>query len=228
MQAGQKFAPPLLDDVFVSFSQTGEEMDRLWSEGWRHFGPLFFRSSYSQATGSLLAVQPLRVLLEQFRPRKSHRRLLRKNADVKVEIGPVQLDDRRSRLFDRHKTRFQINVPQQLEDFVGPHSTLYPCKSVEVSAWLSGELVAASYLDLGKLAASSVYAIFDPPHSGRGLGIATMLWEMAYARSRGCRLYYPGYAHHEPSSMDYKKQFAPMEWFDWQGRWRPLADQANP
>ncbi len=212
---------PLVEDYFFAAGIGPAEMDELWAQGWRHFGPFFFRYSFSKEESQV--VQPLRILLDaQATEEKRHRRLRRRNADIELRVQPPVIDAERHELFERHKRRFTRNVPDSLEDFLGPAPGSCPCPAVELAAYVDGRLAAASYLDLGQNAASSVYAIFDPAHSRRGLGIATMLWEMDYARSLGKRFYYPGYAFHNPSSMDYKKQFPGTEWFDWCGRWMPL------
>jgi arginyl-tRNA--protein-N-Asp/Glu arginylyltransferase len=85
---------------------------------------------------------------------------------------------------------------------------------------LGERMVAASFLDLGMAAVSSVYGIFDPSESHRSLGIFTMLKELEYAAELGCRMYYHGYACQEPSPYDYKKRFAGLEFYDWEGNWR--------
>ena len=203
-------------------------MDALWDQGWRHFGRLFFRYSYWMGDGRVEAVQPIRVDLTKFTLSKGQRRILRRNADLEVAVGRPELDAERHDLFARHKARFRANVPPALTDFLGASLEDYPCPLAEVTVRLAGRLVAASYLDIGRGGASSVYAIFDPAQSRRSLGIATMLWEMEHARGLGCRHYHPGYAFHRPSEMDYKKQFAGSEWFDWRGRWWPLERAHSP
>jgi leucyl-tRNA---protein transferase len=85
----------------------------------------------------------------------------------------------------------------------------------------AGVLVAASYLDVGREGASSVYACFDPDESARSLGTATFLWEIAYAQRRGCRYLYPGYVYDVASPYDYKKRLGALEAFDWT-LWRPF------
>lgn len=221
-------ALPLIFEEAERTQVLPEHMDLLWNEGWRHFGRSFFRYSYWFGEGRLECVQPVRVDLARFVPSKGQRRILRRNVDLQLAVGPPILDEERHALFDRHKTRFHANVPPSLADFLGPVGDAYPCPLVEVTARLAGRLVAASYLDLGATAASSVYGIFDPEHSGRSLGIATMLWEMDHARALGCRHYHPGYAFHGASEMDYKKQFPGSEWFDWRGRWWPLSRGPTP
>jgi arginyl-tRNA--protein-N-Asp/Glu arginylyltransferase len=222
--AGTGWLPPLL--VEESFTHEGappEMMDSLWAAGWRHFGAQFYRYSLHADGERFRLVQPLRVSLAQFTPSASQRRILRRNADVEVRFQPPTLDAVRHALFEQHKRRFTENVPPNLEAFLGPEPGKIPSAMVEVSAWLDGRLAAVSYLDLGREGASSVYGVFDPELTRRSLGIATMLWELDHARKHGCRYYYPGYAYHSPSSMDYKKQFAGTEWYDWRGHWLPLA-----
>jgi arginine-tRNA-protein transferase len=112
-------------------------------------------------------------------------------------------------------------VPPNLESFLGDRPNKVPCENVTVGVYEGSRLVAASFLDLGGEGVSSVYGIFDPVDSWRSLGILTMLYEIEYARERGCKYYYPGYACHEASPYDYKKQFDGLEWYDWR-EWRPL------
>src|SRR5205085_3972867 len=127
-------------------------------------------------------VLPLRIEVTGFTPSKSQRRVLRKNSDVEIRVKQAQLDDERQRLFDRHKQRFADNIPNSLEDFLGPAPQAGPCLTVEVGGYLEGKLIAASYLDVGMNSVSSVYAFFDPDHEARSLGTATLMREIIVAR----------------------------------------------
>ena len=211
---------PVKDEGFIAWQVPPAEMDRLWSEGWRHFGPLFYRYAQAQHGGRVLDVRPLRIDLEAFQPSRSQRRVHRKNADLAVRVQPPHIDELRRSLFHRHKARFIENVPDCLEDFLGAEPSIGPCLTLEVGLYSGDRLVAASYMDVGAAAVSSIYAFFDPMEENRSLGIATMLAEMTWARDRGCRYYYPGYAYAQPSHYDYKKQFSGLESFDWE-TWRP-------
>jgi leucyl-tRNA---protein transferase len=203
-------------------------MDALWSHGWRHFGNQFFRYSLTIHQGAVARVLPLRIHLGRWAPSKSQARVLRRNQDLEVKYDRPQLDEEHQSLFARHTQRFTSNIPERLETFLGsdpgrrqgPWS--YPCECVEVSVRRQGVLVAVSYLDIGREGASSVYASFDPTESARSLGTATFLWEIAYARSRGCRYLYPGYAYDISSPYDYKKRLGALEAFDWT-LWRPFS-----
>src|SRR5262249_7685586 len=151
----------------------------------------FFRYKILEREGALMQVQPLRVVLPRFRLSKSQRRILRRNADLIVKIMPTRLDGERRELFQRHRARFTEQVPDRLEDFLGWQPNNIPCENIEIGLYSAGALVAASYLDLGECAVSSVYAIFDPALSERSLGICTMLHELAYAAEGGFHYYYP-------------------------------------
>jgi arginine-tRNA-protein transferase len=213
---------PVKDEHFVSWQQTPEQMDTLWETGWRHFGPIFYRYRQAQTFEGLRNVQPLRIDVRRFALTKSQRRILRKNMDLELRVKPAELKDDRQRLFDLHKERFKNNIPNSLEDFLGPAPQAGPCLTVEVGAYHRDRLIAASYLDVGEAAVSSIYGFFHPDESARSLGNATMIWEILLARQTGKHWHYPGYAYFEPSGYDYKKRFAPMEYYDWQA-WRPLA-----
>ena len=213
---------PLLWDAFRSWHVRPERLDALWSAAWRRIGIEFHRYSISLHTTHAWRVLPIRIVVDRCRPSDSQRRTLRRNADLRVRIGPPVITPQRHDLFHRHKQRFRESPPESLLDFLGPAPGRMPCETVEVAAYENDRLVAASYLDVGIEAVSSIYAMFDPNLSRRRLGIATMLWEIEFARQRRARYYYPGYAFHEPSFMDYKKQFEGSEWYDWEQGWKPL------
>lgn len=200
-------------------------MDGLWARGWRHFGSDFFRYSITaDERGSLQTIQPLRLPLADFRMSKSQRRVLRKNEDVEVRIVPAVVDDAREALFLRHRSRFTSNIPDSLRTFMPadqPHAEPCECLSVEVRE--AGRLIAVSYMDVGAVAVSSVYAMFEPGAAWRSLGTFTMLEEIRWAAEHGKRWLYPGYATAQPSHYDYKKSFRPLECFDWRGNWVPLT-----
>lgn len=216
-------APRIDDLAWLDHAPPGL-MDRLWADGWRHFGQAFFRNSRMETEdGDFQTIQPLRIPVADFSPSKSQRRILGRNRDVAVSIVPAAVDEDREELFRRHAARFKSNVPDSLRDFIAsPEPHRLPCECLAFEVRLGGRLVAVSYLDVDVESVSSVYAMFDPGESRRGLGIFTLLEEIRWAREQGKRWLYPGYATREPSFYDYKKSFRPLEWFDWQDGWSAL------
>ena len=215
--------PPIFGELHLD-SVGPEEMDALLAEGWRHFGSHFFRYSYSMdENGGVQCIQPLRIPLARFTPNKSQQRVLRMNADLDVQIVPAVVDAERESMFQQHKARFRANIPETLRTFIASDfPATHPCQCLSVEARLEGKLIAVSYLDVGRTSVSSVYAMFDPAHSRRSLGIFTFLKEVEWATANGFTWLYPGYATVQSSIYDYKKSFRPLEYFDWSGQWLPL------
>ena len=201
-----------------------EGMDELWSVGWRNFGTDFFRASL-MSDGTYLKRQiALRIEVARFMRSRSQRRTIRKNGDLDLSYDSADPGEGESRLFDIHKMRFAGNVPDCLADFLGNRPNGQPCECLQLSVRLEGKLIAASFFALGRQTCSSIYAVFDPEYSRRRLGVFTMLAELEFAREQGYQYYYSGYATVEPSCYDYKKEFSALQYYDWEGCWRPVEE----
>jgi arginyl-tRNA--protein-N-Asp/Glu arginylyltransferase len=217
--------PPVFEEQEIPLAEP-ERMDRLWAEGWRHFGSSFFRYSLSlNENGGLQFIQPLRLEVGVFRASKSQRRVLRRNADAEIRIVPATVDAEREGMFFRHRERFVSNIPDSLRTFIpSARPATEPCECRSVEVWVEGRLVAVSYFDVGAEAISSVYAMFEPEEARRSPGTLTMLHEIAWAAANGKRWLYPGYATVQPSHYDYKKEFRPLSVWDWRGEWVALGE----
>jgi len=210
-------AADLINQEFFAESITPQQLDLLLADGWRHFGTHFFRYNFGVHEFEIRAVIPLRIRLADFRFSKSQRRVIRKNADLKLEILPVHITPEKELLFDRHKLRFKFGIPDSIYDFI---SVDPPCETFEINASLNDRVIAASFLDIGADSVSSVYAMFEPAEASRSLGIFTLLKEIEFAREKGKEFFYLGYCYEGGSFYDYKKRFAATEMYDWQGNWK--------
>jgi arginine-tRNA-protein transferase len=211
-----------IDEYFFAQQVTPEQMDALWAQGWRHFGVFFFRYSTLHKSNGVHHVTPLRLPLARFALSTSQKRVLKKNQDLRVEIREAVIDEAKEALFDRHKTRFAENVPDSIYDFFTPQPACIPCHAKEICLFQNEDLIAATFLDLGAQATSSVYSIYEPTASKRSLGIHLILLSIAYSLQLGKRYYYPGYAYQEPSVYDYKKRLRGLEQYEWQ-EWKPFS-----
>ena len=133
------------------------------------------------------------------------------------------IDEAKESLFERHKQRFKENVPDSVFDFMSQEPATVPCRNLEICVYRDDDLLAFSFLDIGAVATSAVYAAFEPEERKRSLGILTMLRAIEYSKSIGRRYYYPGYAYFEPSFYDYKKRFSGLESYDWTGGWSSIS-----
>lgn len=203
---------------------TPEMLDAFWADGWRHFGEDFFRDKYSLEGLRLQKIIPLRINVQHFSPKKDQRRILKRSQDFEILIKPTILTEEHYQLFEKHTTRFTQNTPPSLTHFVSEKTQESPCPNMTCEVRSEGKLLAASFVDIGAQALSSVYAIFDPSEKNLSLGNMTLLMEIRFAIMLGKSYLYTGYGHAEPSAYAYKKRFKGTEYYNWAGTWRTLEE----
>jgi leucyl-tRNA---protein transferase len=211
-----------IHEEFEAARATPVQLDMLLANGWRHFGTHFFRYNLGIVGNEIRLVTPLRIRLSDFSFSKSQRRVLRENADLDVRIEPLKIDNAAEELFHRHKRRFDHHTPDSIYEFLSGSAETSPCETKQIRVFEGDDPIAVSYFDVGERSCSGVYAIFEPAHSERRLGIYTMLKEIEFTVAEGKEFYYQGYAYQGDSFYDYKKKFRGTELFDWKGNWRFL------
>lgn len=199
-------------------SLEASDFDGLWSAGWRHFGPHFFRYNLTIHEDEICHVLPLRIRLKDYQHRKSHRKALRRAKGFEVVCRPLNITDEMTDLFERHKQRFRDNIPDSLEVFLS-ETPAVPRLPLECCIYDQERLIAASFFDESARACSSIYGMFDLEYGKYRLGLITMLEEINYARQKGKDFYYHGYCYNVSSFYDYKKHFPALEAYNWEGAW---------
>lgn len=197
--------------------------DEFLAEGWRLLGYSIIRHNYAACRGRLCHTVPLRIRLEGLQLSKSQRQVLRRNEDLTVQFGKVNLGPEKEELFRLHTLRFRERQPESMYSFLSPQAAWKPVKGYEFSVYEGSRLLASSFVHLGEEAMSGTYCFFDPEAPGRrSLGTFTMLLELQKALELGKKYYYHGYCYDVPSQFDYKQSFHNLEAMDWKtGRWNP-------
>ena len=209
----------LINEEFYADAVLPEQMDKLWADGWRHFGTHFYRYNFGIYEFDVRRVIPLRIRLSEFSCSRNQRRIIGKNADLTGLISPIKITPAAEAMFERHKLRFDHGVPDSIYDFLSLCPEKEPCEAKQLSVYSDARLVAESYFDFGNKAVSGIYAMFEPEFASRSLGIFTMLKEIEFSIEKGKEFYYQGYSYEGESFYDYKKRFRGTEAFDWNGRW---------
>jgi len=162
--------------------------------------------------------RPLRVLVPEFRPSKSQRRVTRRNTDLEVKMGPAVGDGERYELYRKYTAQWHGGEAGDYGEF---RRFLYesPVETIEFSYRLGPKLVAAGVCDVCEQSLSSVYFYFDPDHGRRSLGTYGALVEIEFARRVGIPYYYLGYWVRGSATMAYKANFGPHEVLDESGEW---------
>ncbi len=215
------------DESFLCWSASPAQMDRFWAEGWRHFGIVFMRYPRAVHGGRPFTVLPLRIDLARFHPTRSQKRVLAKNREARVIVRSSFVDREKESLFEKHRLRFDENVPTSLFNFLSTIPGSIPCANLELCVYLGERLSGVTFLDVGVQATSAVYAMFDPAELKRSLGVFMMLQSIEFSLQRDCRYYYPGYAYREPFAYDYKKRFIGLEAFDWTEGWKQFRREES-
>ena len=181
-----------------------ELMDR----GFRRSGDVF----YAMDCPDCRRCVPLRVPVDGFRPSRSQRRTLRRNADVAVVLDRPRFHDETFALYRRYLRHQHPGSPddESAERF---RAALYAevVDSLEARYLLDGRLVGVSLLDVSRRSWSSVYHFFDPVERRRRIGVLSALREIELARAHGVPFYYLGYWIADARTMRYKAEFRPHE-----------------
>jgi len=206
-------------EFFLANQLSAAEVVGCLEAGWRKFGPYYFRPACPDCRLCI----PLRVPVAEFVPSRSQRRVLRRNADLRVVFSPLQFSERFYDLYRDH-SGIRFGRETSLEEFF-LHFYLPSCPSLQTEIYLGEDLVGIGFLDIGENCLSSVYFSFDPLLANRSLGIFSVLQEIEHARRLGLAYYYLGYYVPGCPIMDYKDHFRPREHFDWdRGQWQRCSE----
>jgi arginine-tRNA-protein transferase len=202
-------------EYFYASGLSGEELGQLLEKGWRKFGLYFFRPVCPDCRACI----PIRVLVDEFSPSRSQRRILRRNAGCEVRFGPLRYNDRIYEIYADHSENRFGREDAHPEEFMASFFTR-SCPSLQSEYHVDNTLAGVGFIDRSTDALSSVYFIYDTEYEYLGLGTFSVIREIGYARDLGLKYYYLGYYIPECIKMAYKGRFRPFELYDWgKGRW---------
>ena len=180
--------------------------------------------AYRPACEVCRACVSVRVVAEDFRPSRSMRRVLERNAQVVGEMRvPVPTSEQysvfRGYLDLRHRDGGMadmtvLDYAMMVEDsHVDTRIVEYRSKDAEASGAGrgSGPLLGVALTDLLSDGLSMVYSFFDPDVRERSIGTFMILDHIARARRLGLSYVYLGYWVKGSKKMDYKGRFLPQE-----------------
>lgn len=206
--------------AFVTDRMPAEVYHRFMDAGFRRSGRVFYQPTCSGCRDCI----PVRVPVATFKPDKSQRRSLRRNADMRVTAATPVATAEKHELYGRYLTGWHH---READDFAAFCSFLYdsPVDSVELEYRdSSGRLLAVGICDVCEQSLSSVYYYFDPADAARGLGTFGALYEIDVATRLGIPYYYLGYWIRDCRQMRYKTAFRPCELLGTDGVWRPAEE----
>jgi len=194
------------------------ETDRRLAQGDRRYGRLFYRP----ACPVCRACEPIRVLVESFRPSKSHRRVLaRGDRELRTEIGEPTATPERRALYEKHRIGRGLATRTEPKLDEEAYSMFFVDRLVdafELRFYRGDTLVGFAVSDRGAHALSAVYCAFDPDFGRLSIGTYSILKHLELARGEGLTYVYLGLYIAENRHVSYKASFVPHERMI-DGRW---------
>ncbi|MEE8534393.1 MAG: arginyltransferase [Kiloniellales bacterium] len=182
--------------------------------------------AYRPACSGCEACVPVRVVAEDFRPSRSHRRIAALNRDLVWTVRPAVATDEQYELFRDYIATRHGEGEMSAMDFQDYRSMVQEThldSSLHEARAADGRLVAACLADWLEDGPSAVYSFFDPDLGRRSLGTWMVLGLIEQARRKGLAHVYLGYWIADSPKMAYKARFRPLEGFGPEG-WRVIAD----
>ncbi|MDN6318407.1 MAG: arginyltransferase [Marinobacter sp.] len=195
---------------------------QLTSLGFRRSGSHYYRPHCEDCNACI----PVRLNVNDFRPDRSQRRVMKKNSDLECTLVPATFRESYYQLYAnyvelRHKDGDMY--PPSREQF-----TSFLVEGATDSLFLEmrkdGVLVALAAVDSLDDGLSAIYTVFDPDLEHRSLGTFAVLWQIEETRRRSLPHLYLGYWIKQCRKMNYKTRFKPIEALQ-DGLWQTLEDR---
>ena len=179
--------------------------------------------AYRPACETCRACVSVRVVVEEFLPTRSMRRVLERNADLVGEMRVAvptseQYSVFRAYLDSRHRDGGMVDMTvldyaMMVEDsHVETRIIEYRRRNSDRGIFGRGdELLAVALTDVLSDGLSMVYSFFEPSEDSRSLGTFMILDHIARARRQGLPYVYLGYWIEGSKKMDYKGRFLPQQ-----------------
>ncbi|MBM3301188.1 MAG: hypothetical protein FJY85_14690, partial [Deltaproteobacteria bacterium] len=154
------------EEAFMATDFPPELYHDFMNHGFRRSGHIFYRPVCKECK----ECRSIRVLVSQYRLKKSHRRVLNKNQDIEIRVAAPRFSKEKHRIYSsylaaQHDGR-QSDSARSLKRF------LYgsPVASLEFEYRLRGRIVAVGIVDVCSRSLSTVYAFYNPEFASRSLG----------------------------------------------------------
>jgi arginyl-tRNA--protein-N-Asp/Glu arginylyltransferase len=197
-------------------------LDFLASVGFRRSGTHLYRPHCIGCN----ACVPARLLIEDFHPSRSQKRIIKTNKDLSFETLDDLNSDEFYDLFERYIAIRHSDGEMYPATREGFNSFL--CESLGstkflVTRDLNNKLLSVAVCDLFSEALSAIYTFFDPSEEKRSLGVYNVLMQIQWARQLDMKHLYLGYWIKDCQKMSYKTNYKPYQLFI-DNQWRTYTE----
>jgi arginine-tRNA-protein transferase len=197
--------------------------DRLSRAGFRRSHNI----AYSPVCPGCRACIPIRIVVDQFQPDRTQRKVARQNADLLTAETPARASAEQFALFQRYQAARHGDGDMAAMGFYDYRAMV---EDTPITTGMvefrerDGRLVGGCLTDWLSDGLSAVYSFFETEQPARSLGTYAILWLVERARQLGLPYVYLGYWVPESPKMSYKSRFRPSEALI-SGAWRPVLER---
>ena len=186
------------------------QLDQRLRLGERRQGRLVYRTDCPQCQ----ACEAIRIPVRDFELNRTQRRVVRRGRSlIETELGPVQTDERRALLYNKHKLERGLAQDGGLTSAASYAVVLADscCETFELRFSVGGALIGVAIVDRSERALSAVYCYYDPAHAALSPGVYSILYQLDLCRRWGLDYLYLGLTIDRCDAMLYKRRYLPHE-----------------
>ena len=199
---------------------TTDLYQQLTDQGFRRSGSHLYRPHCSGCN----ACVPTRVIVDDFAPRRTQNKVLKKNQDIQVRIEEATFSRRHYHLYERYISlrhadgdMFPASEDQFRSFLLSPWSD-----SFFLSLYAGERLLSVAVTDKQSNGLSAIYTFYEPNEQSRSLGVLSILEQIKLCQDWQLPYLYMGYWIKDCSKMSYKTNYRPTQLFV-NGRWVTLT-----
>lgn len=180
----------------------------LMGQGFRRSGEQLYRPHCESCS----QCQSLRVMVNEFTPSKSQKRLLKKNSAFNVAVSN-KIKESYYPLYERYINEVHKDgamFPASEEQFSG-FLNCSICPIIFIELWHANKLVSVAVTDKLSDSLSAVYTFYDPSYKPYGIGVLSILKQIEVSVELGKKFLYLGYQIDHCQKMNYKNRYFPHQ-----------------
>ena len=196
--------------------------DRLSRAGFRRSHNI----AYAPVCQGCRACIPIRVVVDEFEPSRTQRKVIARNAGLAVRPMAARATAEQFALFQHYQQSRHGGGDMAAMGFYDYRAMV---EDTPITTGMvefrdeRGRLLGGCLTDWLSDGLSAVYSFFAPEEDRRSLGAYAVMWLVAEARRLGLPYVYLGYWVPESRKMAYKASYRPAEVLS-QGLWRRLGE----
>ncbi len=191
---------------------------KLSEVGFRRSGTMYYRPDCE----SCKACIPARVVTSKFSPRRSQKRIIRRNKDLTIEMAPCDFTEEIYALYEQYIASQHADgdmfpaTEQQFRDFLCDDNRSQEVTAEKHPSYFlclrdKGRLVAVAVMDQLSSGLTAAYTFYDTRAKRRSLGSYCILLQISLVNALKLEYLYLGYWIKQCQKMSYKTDFTPVE-----------------